>query len=468
MWLLSGSGEWLHRILPTIPPELMVVVEGVLEAPSLPRTWSRLVLNPTAFGSVLEGVYYVYGQSITLPRPPDAAYTRTLRHILDPVERVVPREVVSMCPRDTRSSGAHLPQDDPLCNVCCRSVFHPNAWVVRRLSSKELARAFDIPASVQGAFATHAPSDLPWLRSTPVKVLHAVGVRFLLDRFRKGDSSGSGTQEVLESTLDGSPDFEFQKVEGALEVSEDDSTVCGSLLNGVRAANPEEPSAMGRGPSKSVRNTGGSLGPKGEVGADVIQDPVLGAGETETLPEGRSLREVLTPTQAQHQPDPTLYDSSSVKTEREIWLQQYNKSVKADDAHSPIHCWDDRVWGGGDYHMARAFFSEKHGTCPLNSIRKLLLRRWVRNIRLSLTRYLCHKHGRTWMKGPRIPGSELERDIESGSDCIWRAVQADWWEWKAGSRLLFWRWPEVHQHAARDGYQQFLISQPPPVQKTPT
>jgi hypothetical protein len=34
-------------------------------------------------------------------------------------------------------------------------------------------------------------------------------------------------------------------------------------------------------------------------------------------------------------------------SEREVWLQQYNKSVKADDTQSPVHLWDDRVWSLG-------------------------------------------------------------------------------------------------------------------------
>jgi hypothetical protein len=35
-------------------------------------------------------------------------------------------------------------------------------------------------------------------------------------------------------------------------------------------------------------------------------------------------------------------------------------------------------------------------------------------------------------------------------------MAADWWEWHAGSRLFFWRWPQCHRVAARDGYAPFI------------
>jgi hypothetical protein len=84
---------------------------------------------------------------------------------------------------------------------------------------------------------------------------------------------------------------------------------------------------------------------------------------------------------------------------------------------------------------ARESFLSFHGKCPLDSICKLLLRRWVTNVRRSLTQYLSTKYGRGWLS--REP------------------------EWKSGSRLMFWRWPEGQQRVARDGYQQFIVAKLP-------
>jgi hypothetical protein len=35
------------------------------------------------------------------------------------------------------------------------------------------------------------------------------------------------------------------------------------------------------------------------------------------------------------------------QAELEVWNQQYAKAVKADDAETPVHLWDNRVWGMG-------------------------------------------------------------------------------------------------------------------------
>jgi hypothetical protein len=47
------------------------------------------------------------------------------------------------------------------------------------------------------------------------------------------------------------------------------------------------------------------------------------------------------------------------------------------------------------------------------------------------------------------PYSDFRKDREAGAECIYRAMGADWWDWKGGSRLLFWHWSLVHQGAAR-------------------
>jgi hypothetical protein len=41
--------------------------------------------------------------------------------------------------------------------------------------------------------------------------------------------------------------------------------------------------------------------------------------------------------------------------------------------------------------------------------------------------------------------------MEGARDCLVRCMGASWWEWMAGSRLLFWRWPQESQVWARDG-----------------
>jgi len=144
--------------------------------------------------------------------------------------------------------------------------------------------------------------------------------------------------------------------------------------------------------------------------------------------------------------------------EREIWQQQYNKSVKSDDAQVPVHLWDDRVWVVAHNEDQRSQFEIRFQKCPLSSLRHLLLRVWVRNVSRSLLKFLTDKHGAGWGLLRRADSLELRRDLEAGAECVWRATEADWWEWKAGSRLMFWRWPPSHQESARDGYPPFIRS----------
>ena len=41
-------------------------------------------------------------------------------------------------------------------------------------------------------------------------------------------------------------------------------------------------------------------------------------------------------------------------------------------------------------------------------------------------------------------------DVEAARDCIQRACDSSWWEWLAGSRPFFWRWPSNFLATARD------------------
>jgi len=52
--------------------------------------------------------------------------------------------------------------------------------------------------------------------------------------------------------------------------------------------------------------------------------------------------------------------------------------------------------------------------------------------------------------------NEAVRDWTAGRDCIHRFAESTWWEWPAGSRPHFWRWPLEHRHAIRDGVTPWL------------
>jgi hypothetical protein len=152
-------------------------------------------------------------------------------------------------------------------------------------------------------------------------------------------------------------------------------------------------------------------------------------------------------------------------TELEVWNQQYSKSVKADNAQTPIHLWDSRVWVLAHNGMQLQQYGERFAKCPLNALRGMLLAPWRVNLHKDFLLYLSTEYGDTW-RNPKTRSEGASKDVLAGCDCLWRGGLADWWEWKAGSRPFFWRWPAEHRLAARDGYPPFIQS-PLPNYKRP-
>jgi hypothetical protein len=80
----------------------------------------------------------------------------------------------------------------------------------------------------------------------------------------------------------------------------------------------------------------------------------------------------------------------------------------------------------------------------------------------SFAHFLQIKHGpRWWTSRSQSSDVELKNDLAAGSECLWRAMGADWWEWRVGSRLFFWRWPPAHQKSARDGNMPYVLGDLP-------
>jgi hypothetical protein len=77
-----------------------------------------------------------------------------------------------------------------------------------------------------------------------------------------------------------------------------------------------------------------------------------------------------------------------------------------------------------------------------------MLRRWRKNVLRGLCTYLRQQHGRNWTEG-RLA---CHPDIVVGRSCNRHTAGADWWEWRTGSTLYFWRWPDYAITMARDGH----------------
>ena len=121
-------------------------------------------------------------------------------------------------------------------------------------------------------------------------------------------------------------------------------------------------------------------------------------------------------------------------------------AARADDAKPEHHLWDDRLVAlAGDTTDKKTFGKS------VTVLRRWLLGRWMRNLFRSFRRDMVSRHGKRWMTCP--PGRRTEHclDLVAGRECLSRACESSWWEWSAGSRLFFWRWPTHFRSQARDG-----------------
>jgi hypothetical protein len=124
-------------------------------------------------------------------------------------------------------------------------------------------------------------------------------------------------------------------------------------------------------------------------------------------------------------------------------------SIKSDDASTPVHLWDDRIWDGVAVaaEAVAAFRNRFDGRSPLEAIREFGIRYWRRRILCSLLTYLRESYGARWFENP---AAAIDRSV--GVDCVWRAASSSWWEWSQGSTLYFWRWPPALRSLAWDGH----------------
>lgn len=122
---------------------------------------------------------------------------------------------------------------------------------------------------------------------------------------------------------------------------------------------------------------------------------------------------------------------------------RFAKAAKDDDAEVPVYIWNEFLARG----LSPTALSPAQ-LVGLDAYRAFLLVRWRRLLCLSFLRYLRAEHGSRWWENE---SEDARRDREVGRECLWRASEATWWNWDAGSTLFFWRWPKPYRVMARDG-----------------
>ncbi|KAL7468881.1 hypothetical protein ACHAXS_009127 [Conticribra weissflogii] len=360
-----------------------------------------------------------------------------------------------------------FPSDQLAISVCTRCVFHPSRWGIRALALKELASLWDVPLSVQEFCRDHsicgALADL--LDSVPGKsLLH--GVDHLLTFGIRG-----GLFPLRPSLL---------------------------------AATPMAPPSLAPPSPAPFPPSSSHPPPQLLEGAEPLTTP------GPSLP----LRGFLTKLaaeieEASHTPsssiDRGLVEDKVVKKDGQ----------KADDAEVPVHLWDS-MWV---HTIPTDFVKQPTPGSEWRNLLRLLrggaIRWWRRKIQRSLwadvnsrasknfstdpgSGWVCsntvspglpygnppRRHPYDWVFGWTSTGKNRYRkwwrclrkhpalglDLTVGSDCVRRCAESSWWEWHAGSALLFWRWPKSHIKWARDGQphyttgklKPFLVAQQAP------
>ena len=137
------------------------------------------------------------------------------------------------------------------------------------------------------------------------------------------------------------------------------------------------------------------------------------------------------------------------------------KALKHDEAEVPIFLWNDHLVETGPVRWNS--IPEHKINSALTILRRAALGWWRRRVYKSLIRYLSSAHKRAFEEyssnvNQRSSGNyEFLKDLEAGKDCLWYVGGATWWEWKAGSRLFFWRWTPEFREMARDGIPMYWI-----------
>jgi hypothetical protein len=189
------------------------------------------------------------------------------------------------------------------------------------------------------------------------------------------------------------------------------------------------------------------------------ESPVQMQRASSSPPVRAVLSQTFTPLQEQAQLPSAAQLLSTNATPSDF---DFSKAVKVDDAQIPAFFWDNRVWQLGFHDAAqKERFVNRYADCPLSALRSFFLRIWRRRIRTSLIAYLKQSYGVEWATTLK---ASKERNV--GRECIWRSVGADWWEWREGSTLMFWRWPKYARKMALEGHKPWFRS-PPTARRTP-
>jgi hypothetical protein len=117
------------------------------------------------------------------------------------------------------------------------------------------------------------------------------------------------------------------------------------------------------------------------------------------------------------------------------------KAVKSDDAEVPKHLWNSRVFEPASLARMNRFDDEEKEVI-LDKIRRGLHVVWKRKVERDFIEWF-HSLEHRFDEREDIWIAELRA-------CVY-ARRSDWWEWKGGSHIFFWRWSSTYKKEALEG-----------------
>jgi hypothetical protein len=176
------------------------------------------------------------------------------------------------------------------------------------------------------------------------------------------------------------------------------------------------------------------------VSKDSAVPTTLEAGRLRGLSDSRGPTLQLTTPEEERE---IFHDKSDVLRNELLWPltkeeQSISKATKDDKAPIKTETWDKFLFLG----LPEKVKSRKWAVAA-RTIRPLIARHWRR---MQL---------RKWIRFVRDKGSRLEEvtemDRDAARDCLMRLHATTFWEWKSGSRPMFWNYPKDQQLTMRDG-----------------
>ena len=340
---------------------------------------------------------------------------RTLSHIIDPAAKVHGTEIVVPAPLSLRGRSS-LWDGDALRGeglyevgavrpmVACRCVFKKSGWVKRRLTPKEVLRAFDVPPGIMDSLIQY---------------------EFFRDMMQRGVSTGVLTSVLralgAERSLGGVD-------EGLLSVADSPKGL-------TQSKDDLSPGGMGR-----VCDVVGD-----SSGCVRMEDvDVMDCSSLNVIPKCRNLHNSLTESHAGQKPAALGAEVESLNHERSLFVKlkeehDIAKAVKDDDAEVPVELWNQAV--------CRGVASERE-SMALDTLRVFALRVYRLRLGREVREHLSSKFGRAcherlvselkncdeiWKyvavlssKGEREDHSSLAREWKEGSRVAMSEIQKRW------------------------------------------